>query len=418
MMRRSAQQSQPHWPRPQRLSVACPLAALAIAGLGALPMAALAAPAYRQRVLTNGLRNPRGITLAGNRLLVSEAGAGGARLPDGSNCILAGSGQEICSGLSGAIGAWDRGSQTYTRLLNNLPSLAKADGREGTGIADLAVGGPTGLLGVFGLGGDPGQANVANLGSPLFGQVVSVNLSSGTLQARSNLAAFELANNPDNKGFNSNPYALELFGNRLYATDAGGNSLLTLDPNPDPNNGSFAILGAFPFPPLSAPPWPAAVEPVPTGLAVQPTRQQLLIAELSGFPFAPGVANTYTTDGASSPSLSLSGFTLITDIAAAADGSLYVLEDASNFFAPDGNGSIWRVTADGSRERIIRGLTEPTGLAVAADGTLFVTNHSDGLNGELREYTPVPGAVPWLGAFAAWRQARRLRRRTAKRQPH
>ncbi len=62
------------------------------------------------------------------------------------------------------------------------------------------------------------------------------------------------------------------------------------------------------------------------------------------------MANIYTTDGASSPSLSLSGFTLITD----------------------------------------------------------------GLNGELREYTPVPR----LGAFAAWRQARRLRRRTAKRQPH
>ncbi len=172
---------------------------------------------------------------------------------------------EICSGLSGAIGAWDRGSQTYTRLLNNLPSLAKADGREGTGIADLAVGGPTGLLGVFGLGGDPGQANVANLGSPLFGQVVSVNLSSGTLQARSNLAAFELANNPDSKGFNSNPYALELFGNRLYATDAGGNSLLTLDPNPDPHNGSFAILGAFPFPPCPPPRGRQRSSPSPLG---------------------------------------------------------------------------------------------------------------------------------------------------------
>lgn len=384
-----------------------------------LPVAATAAPVYQMRVLADGLQNPRGLTLAGNHLLVSEAGSGGPRQSQGSNCILSGSGAEICSGTSGSIGVWDLTARTYTRVLTGLPSLAQADGSEGTGIADLAVGGPTGLLGVFGLGGDPGQPNVANLGSNLFGQVVSINLSTGAIQPRSNLATYEKSYNPDGRTYNSNPYALELFADRLYATDAGGNSLLRLDPTPA-GDGSFAILGRFVFPPLSLPPLPFQPEPVPTGLAVDPTNHQLLIAQLAGYPFVPGSASVYSSDGQGDPSLSLSGFSSITDIAAAADGSLYVLQYASDFFHPAGNGSVWRVAPDGSRESVLGGLTQPTGLAVAPDGSLYVTNNSDSLQGELREYRPVvPGPLPLLGMASAWCQARRLRRRRpAAKKPH
>jgi hypothetical protein len=111
----------------------------------------------------------------------------------------------------------------------------------------------------------------------------------------------------------------------------------------------------------------------------------------------------------------LDDFTSITDIAHGADGSLYVLQYADNFFRPAGNGSIWRIAPDGSRARIIGGLSQPTGLAVADDGTLYVTNNADSLEGELREYRPnVPGPLPLLGAALAWRQARGLRRRTAR----
>ncbi|MEB3199193.1 MAG: ScyD/ScyE family protein [Synechococcaceae cyanobacterium] len=381
------------------------------------------APAYRQRVLANGLLNPRGITLDGNRLLVSEAGAGGLRKNDGSNCITSGAGAEICSGFTGAIGAWDRTTQTYTQLVKGLPSLARANGSEGTGIADLLPGGPTGLLGVFGLGGNPGQPNVATLGSNLFGQVVSIELGTGTIQARSNLAAYELANDPDGQGPSSNPYALAALAGRLFATDAGGNTLLTLDSTPAPGDGSFAILSNFVFPTLSVtpPPFPPGLpnpfpaNPVPTGLAVNPLTNRLLIAELAGFPFVPGSANIFSSNGLTSPSQALSGFTSITDIATGPDGSLYVLEYASDFFNPVANGSIWRVDSGGTRERLIDGLTQPTGLAVADDGTLYVTNNADSLQGELREYRPeVPGPLPLLGAAVAWGQARRLRRRLSR----
>jgi hypothetical protein len=404
------------------------LGALSGATLAAPDAAAAAAPTYLERVLVKGLQNPRGLSLDGPRLLVSEAGAGGPRDATGSNCIQAGSGSQICSGFSGSIGVWDRLSQTYSRPLTGLPSLAQADGSEGTGIADLTPGGPTGLLGVFGLGGDPGQATIGGLGSDLFGQVVSIDLQSGQIQPRANLAAYERQHNPDGGATpNSNPYALALLGDRLYATDAGGNTLLGLDPSPDPATGAFAILGAFVFPkiPVTPPPFlpqlpnPYPAEPVPTGLAVGPGGQQLQIGEFSGFPFAPGSASVFASDGRYLPQPSLEGFSSITDIASGADGSLYVLEYASNFFRPANSGSIWRVAPDGSREQLIRGLTQPTGLAVADDGTLFVTNDADSLDGELREYRPrVPAPLPLLGAGAAWHQARQLRRRAASRQSH
>lgn len=410
-------------PPPGRPGAPSLLATLAAIGLAAPGVPAAAAPTYQQRLLVGGLQNPRGLTLDGSRLLVSEAGAGGPRNPGGSNCITAGSGFEICAGFSGAIGLWDRLSQSYSRPLSGLPSLARANGSEGTGIADLAVGGPTGLLGVFGLGGDPGQPGMAGLGSDLFGQVVSIDLGSGEILPRASLAAYERSQNPDGEQPpNSNPYSLSLFGGRLYASDAGGNTLLRLDPSPDPGDGSFRILDAFVFPtiPVTPPPFlphlpnPYPAEAVPTGLAVDPSTNRLLIGQLSGFPFVPGSASVYASDGTSPPAPSLGGFSLITDIASAADGNLYVLQYASNLFDPTSTGSIWRVAADGSREQLIGGLRQPTGLAVADDGTLYVTNNADGLEGELREYRPlVPAPLPLLGLGLAWRQAGRLRRRAA-----
>ncbi len=248
--------------------------------------------------------------------------------------------------------------------------------------------------------------------------MVSVDLGTGTIQARSNLAAFERSYNPDGLGYNSNPYALQLFAGKLYATDAGGNTLLSLDPTPDPGDGTFAILDNFVFPRLPVTTAPFLAEPVPTGLAVNPTSGQLLTTELGGYPFQPGSANIFATDGVNPTTQALTGFSSITDIAAAADGTLYVLEYSNAFLDPNGIGSIWRVDPNGSRERVITGLSQPTGLAVATDGSLYVTNNADSLQGELLEFRPeVPGPLPLLGAAAAWNQARRLRRRqTAARQ--
>jgi len=399
-----------------------PVAALAIA-LAALvapaAQAAQAAPLYTRRVLADNLANPRGLLVQGNRVLVSEAGSGGPALPGQSNCILSGSSATLCSGPTGALGSWNLSSQTYSRLLTGLPSLAQASGEEGTGLADLTTGGPTGLLGVFGFGGDP-AANDANLlGSPLFGQVVSIDLSNRTLQPRANLAAYKQLHNPDGLDAVSNPYAIQTFSGRLFATDAGGNTLLSLSLSPDPADGSLALQGHVAFPPISvtppsflpglATPYPASA--VPTGLTVNPVTNELLIAQFGGFPFVAGAATLFGSDGITPPAATLPGLTSITDVAADGDGNIYILEYADNFFNPISSGSIWRVDPSGARLRIIDDLSKPTSLALAPDGRIFVADQADGLQGQLLEYRPVPTPLSLLGGAMAWSQARRLRRR-------
>jgi len=394
-----------------------PLVAAALAVV--LAPAAQAAPAYTSRVLVNNLANPRGLLVSGDQLLVSEAGSGGPALSMSTNCITSGANATLCSGLSGALGSWNLTNQTYTRLITDLPSLAQANGTDGTGLADLAIGGPTGLLGVFGFGGAPATNDPALLGSNLFAQVVSINLSTSSLQPRANLAAYEQDNNPDGREKNSNPYAVQVFGGKLYATDAGGNTLLTLGLTPDPLNGTFPIESAFAFPPIpiTPPPKPpGAPDPfpasaVPTGLTVNPSTNKLLIGQLGGYPFKPGSSSIYASDGLTAPVKALTDFTSITDVAADADGNTYILEYTSFFFDPNAKGSIWRVNAGGGRERIIDGLTQPTSLALGPDGTIFVTNKADGLQGELLEFRPVPAPLPLFGAALAWRQTRRLRQR-------
>lgn len=385
-----------------------------------LSLAAQAAPTYRVRQLAQGLDNPRGLLLHGPRLLVSEAGSGPQSGSSGSPCITPRPGVVLCEGATGAIGAWDRLTGSYSRLIMGLPSLAQSDGSEGTGIADLTWH-DNGLLGVFGLGANPGMPAVSQL-SPLFGQVVQIDLISQQLTPRTNLAAYEKMHNPDGDvdDINSNPYAIASFAGKLFATDAGGNTLLTIDPSTSDPGGNFPITNSYLFPKIDvtlAPPFvptpmPFQASAVPTGLTVDLLNQKLKIAEFTGFPFEAGTASVFSLpSNATQPSQEATGFSMISDVAAGADGSLYILEYANNYFQPIAGGSIWRIDPAGVRSQIITGLTQPTGLAVDPSGVLFVTNNADGRQGELLQFTPVPGPLPLLGAWAAWSHSRSLRRR-------
>jgi hypothetical protein len=383
-------------------------------------LAAEAAPSYRGRLLTQGLANPRGLLLDGPRLLVSEAGSGPQPGSSGSPCITPRESVVLCEGATGAIGAWDRLTGSYSRLIMGLPSLAQSNGREGTGIADLTWH-DNGLVGVFGLGANPGMPSVSQL-NPLFGQVVQIDLTSQQLTPRSNLAAYEKMHNPDADAddINSNPYAIASFAGKLFATDAGGNTLLTIDPSSSDSSGNFPIINNYVFPkiavilgpPFNPTPIPITTSAVPTGLTVDLLNQKLKISEFTGFPFEAGAASVFSLPtNATQPSQEATGFSMISDVAAGADGSLYVLEYANNYFNPIGAGSIWLIDPAGIRRQIISGLTQPTGLAVDPSGVIFVTNNADGSQGELLQFTPVPGPLPLLGAWAAWSQSRNLRRR-------
>ena len=163
-------------------------------------------------------------SVRGQQVLVSEAGRGRQAGSIGGPCFSPRPLVELCQGYTGAIGAWDHATNSYSRRITGLPSLARKDGREGTGIADLTWHDSIGLVGVFGLGTNPSEITTSGL-DPLFGQLVSINLQSQQLQPRSNLAAYEATNNPDKADVDSNPYAVQSFSGKLYATDAGGNTL-------------------------------------------------------------------------------------------------------------------------------------------------------------------------------------------------
>lgn len=386
------------------------LGAWAGAGLLAAGAPADAAP-FRVRTLATGLENPRGLTIAPNgNLVLSEAGRGGS-----GPCLVAGSGNTVCYGTTGAVGLFDRSTNVYSRALSNLPSLADQSSPlfpEGTGLADLAFNGSGQLFGVFGFGADP--TLIPGAGSSLFGKTVAIDLTAGSLTPLADIAGFEATQNPDGKDLNSNPFALVVRGDDTYVTDAGGNSLLKA-------NGAqqVSLVNVFPEEVVTTPPLPFPVPPkfpaeaVPTGMTIGPDGA-LYITQLSGFPFAPGTADVFRYDFINPVTKFAGGFSNLIDIAAGPDDSLYLLQYSDNFWGPP-SGSILRLGLDGSVRTIFDDLVSPTGLAVGRDGTIYVANDGDGVNGELLALTPspVPGPLPLLGVGVAFAQARRLRRRCA-----
>ncbi len=380
------------------------------AGLLAVGEPAAAAPAYRVRTLATGLENPRGLAIAPNgNLVLSEAGRGGS-----GPCLVAGSGNTLCYGASGAVGLFNRSTNVYSRALSNLPSLAVQSSPlfpEGTGLADLAFNGSGQLFGVFGFGANP--TLIPDAGSPLFGQTVAIDLAAGSLTPLADIAAFEASQNPDGQGLNSNPFALMVRGGDTYITDAGGNSLVKADAAnqvslvnvfPEELVGTSHLPFPFPFPEVPA-------EAVPTGLTIGPDGA-LYITQLSGFPFAPGSADVFRYDFINPVTTLAGGFSNLIDIAAGPDDSLYLLQYSDDFWGPP-SGSILRLGLDGSVRTLFDDLVSPTGLAVGRDGTIYVANDGDGVNGELLALTPVPtpGPLPLLGVGIAFAQSRRLRRR-------
>jgi hypothetical protein len=340
-------------------------------------------------VLASSLNNPRGITLGPDgKLYIALAGRGG-----NGTCIPSGSGQgEVCYGPTSAITRLDPTTGTTEILLDNLPSLAQQpSGDEGTGVQDLYFDQTGQLFGIIGLGTNPDvRDNTLNI--PTFGQAIAIDLSgTPSWSPIADLADFERDNNPDGGEVDSNPYSIVVQNDIIYATDAGGNSLLRVD-----SNGDITAIATFPVRLVTPPPFipnlpnPFPMQAVPTGIAIGPDNQ-LYIGQLTGFPFPVGGANVYRFNGTNLEEFA-TGFTNIIDIAFAPDGSLYVLEYASNFLAGDFGGQLWKIASDGTRESILdEGLSFPTGLAIGDDGAIYVANQGFiGGQGQILKITSTP----------------------------
>ena len=315
--------------------------------------AALAAD-YTSSVLASGLNNPRGLAFGPDGgLYITEAGIAAG---SGPSTIIRGAAHTYTE--TGSLTRHLGGTQT--RVLTGLPSIYTAGSLEVVGPNGIAFAPSGAPVMTIGAGVDP-TVRATDLAP------VGTNLSRLlTFGSSVDLGAYEALNNPAGGPLDTNPWHVAVVAGGYLVTDAGGNSLLRVA-----SDGTISTVASFASRVLGG---PAPTEPVPTGIAVGPDGAYY-VSELTGFPFVPGAARIYRIAPGGTPTIFASGFTMLSDIAFGADGSLYALEyDSNGLLAPGSGGALWRVASDGSRSLVFNdGLVSPTGLAIGEDG-FYVSN--------------------------------------------
>jgi hypothetical protein len=349
---------------------------LLVAAVLALPIAATAAP---EPVMT-GLDNPRGLAWGPEGgLYVAEAGRGGA-----GPCVPSPDSPALrCYGATGAISRLWHGQQD--RIATGLPSIAfQPAGDTAAGPQHISFQGRGGLYVTIGCSCDKGNAAGQVLDGLGFGYLLHVP-ASGNAKALVDLAGYEVSANPDGQQIDSNPYGLLALPGHRLVTDAGGNSLLDVAAN-----GDVSTIATFP-----KVPGPFGLrDSVPTNVVVGPDGAYY-VSTLTGFPFTAETAIVYRVVPGQSPTPYAWNLTALTDLAFAADGSLYVLQHASGIpgvpFPFAGPGAVRVVPPGGgaSSTLIEGGLPRATGLVVGGDGALYVSvNGASAGNGAVWRIAP------------------------------
>jgi DNA-binding beta-propeller fold protein YncE len=326
-------------------------AAVVAASLAAVP----AAPAATVETVARGLDNPRSVSVGPDgAVYVANAGRAGRR------CQGKGENRQ-CLGTTGRI-------------------VRFADGRLRTIARGIAsAGAPGGLFttGVHGVSVSPdGQDVYAVTGSGPPGFIRSapplIRRQAGRLfEVEGNLLAsivrldrFEWENNHDKarRDRNSNPYAVLALADRQIVVDAGANAVYEV------RGRQISLLAVIPK--------NGRAQAVPSSVTLGPDGNLYVgeLAEAAG----PGKARVWRIPAAGgTPVVHATGFTAITGVAFAPDGSLFVTEFARNFRREDVRGRVVRVAPDGSRTNLGgRTLMAPTGAAVDSAGAVYVSNFS------------------------------------------
>ncbi|PSF39037.1 ScyD/ScyE family protein [Aphanothece hegewaldii CCALA 016] len=366
------------------------LATLAISSQSAL------ASNFVPTVLQTGLQSPRGMTFGPDgKLYLTEAGTGG-----NGACVPSPSapGQTLCYGATSSLARLDLQSNTLERITTGLPSLALADGGDATGLQDVSFDANGNLYGVIGFASNPSNRDTV-IEVQDFAHLIKIDLSNPSQWSLvTDIAQYEIDNNPDGGDVVSNPFSVAVQGNNIYATDGGGNALYTIN-----NDGTISTVTVVPKRDVSNPipglPDPFPMQAVPTGIAIGPD-QAVYLSEYTGFPFPPGGANIYRYNQGNLD-IYASGFTNIIDIAFAPDNSLYVLEYATDTLGGNSQGNLWKVKPDGTKENVYnQDLINPTGLAISPDGKIYIANKGYiAGEGELIQLQSVPEKQTPLGVL-------------------
>lgn len=329
------------------------LLALLAAGLGLAASAASAVAAPTASIVMTGLDNPRGLVFGPrDALYVAEAGRGGDR-----PCTIGGP-EGTLFGPTGAVSRLLRGNQE--RIATGLPSVAEEGGVGATGPHSIDFRGRNGRL-IIGLGGNPAARGTCGPGSEQFGWLARID-PDGDWSLRDDVAAHEVKANPDRGAVDSNPFGLLKDEDGAVVTDAGGNSLVHVSPK-----GVTTTLAVFPSRSTGR-----DTDAVPTTVVRGPDGA-FYVGELTGGPFPVGGANVYRVVPPMAPQVFLTGFTGIIDLAWARDGSLYVLQFATEPFL-SGPGALIRVAPDGTRTTVWGDLFAPTSVALDRRGDAYVSN--------------------------------------------
>jgi hypothetical protein len=253
----------------------------------------LARIADRYSVVRTGLDNPRQLQIlkTGN-VLVAEAGHG-ANSPAGCS-------DQGCRGRTGEVTLLTgRDNARAATVLDRLLSFAGEDGSFAVG-ADGASKRPGGAY-VAVIGDGPGRQG---------GKLVAPGPEGG-VRIIADLARYEARHDPDGEGVESNPYAVLARRGSYLVADAAGDSILKVRLNG--RISTWAVL----------PEYGPRVDAVPTSIS-QGADGYIYVGELHSE--QRGKARVLQYDQAGNLVGKFRGFTGVTGVDRAADGTLYVSE--------------------------------------------------------------------------------------------